>query len=210
MERCIVMDFASENQEIGTADSPMMPCQVHEFSVPDSATWQAQEIPFDLIVHQHSSMVYSIAFHFLRDSGLAEDIAQETFLRLSKNLTGIKSESHLAMWLRRVTVRLCIDEQRRFTKRFTTLESIPEPASDQTEEDFLASESIRAMVAELPQQSRMALILRFTEDLQPSEIAGILNEPINTIKSRLQRALATLRQKLIPNRKNNEGAHDDQ
>jgi RNA polymerase sigma-70 factor (ECF subfamily) len=160
--------------------------------------WRADQIPFEQIVRQHSSMVYSIAFHYLRDRGLSEDIAQEAFLRLSHNLKTIKSEKHLALWLRRAAIRLCIDERRKFFKRHTTLESIPEPTLEQPENDFLADEQIRKMVAELPGESRMALILRYQEDMQPSEIAELLDEPVNTIKSRLHRALGSLRQKLAP------------
>jgi RNA polymerase sigma-70 factor (ECF subfamily) len=160
--------------------------------------WRAWQIPFEDVVSQHSSMVYSIAFHFLRDSGLAEDIAQEAFIRLSSNLRTIKSETHLALWLRRATVRLCIDELRKNRKRFTSLELVEEPSADQVDEDFLANERIRSMIAELPEKSRMALILRFQEDLSPSEIAHALSESINTVKSRRKRALATLRQTLSP------------
>ena len=192
------MDFKWEKQEIGSTDSSPLTNITTECMDPNPETMFFQEIAFDHIVHQHSSMVYSIAFHFLRDHGHAEDISQEAFLRLSRNLTKIKSEKHLAMWLRRVTAHLCIDEQRKFVKRFTQLESIPEPISDHTESDFLASERLHSIIAELPKQSRMALILRYTEELQPSEIAEILNEPINTIKSRLQRTLVALRQKLLP------------
>jgi RNA polymerase sigma-70 factor (ECF subfamily) len=84
-------------------------CAVMEIAL-EAKALQANEIPFEQIVRQHSSMVYSIAYHFLRDGGLAEDIAQDAFWRLSNNLKCIKSEAHLALWLRRATVRLCIDE----------------------------------------------------------------------------------------------------
>ena len=88
------------------------------------------------------------------------------------------------------------------------LESIPEPISEQPDEDFLADERIRAMVTELPEQTRIALILRFQEDLSPPEIADILQEPVNTVKSRLQRALAALRKKLAPDSEREEKSHD--
>gem|GEM_PF-1156552 len=159
-------------------------------------SWSAEQMPFELIVSQHSSMVYSIAFNFFRDIGLAEDISQEAFLRLSMNLQSIKSQTHLALWLRRTTVRLCIDEHRKFSMRFATLDSAPEPASDHDDEDFLAQSRIRELVSGLPKLTRMALILRYTEDLSNGEIAEIMREPINTVKSRITRALETLRGKL--------------
>jgi len=162
------------------------------------APWQASQVPFEQIVGQRSAMVYSIAYNFFRDVGLAEDISQEAFLRLSMNLECIKSETHLALWLRRATVRLCIDEYRKFAKRFKALESAPEPVSAHEEEDFLAQRRVRELVSKLPKLSRMALVLRFQEDLSHSEIAEIMREPVNTVKSRIKRALDALRGKLAP------------
>ncbi|MDR0498542.1 MAG: RNA polymerase sigma factor [Holophagales bacterium] len=156
----------------------------------------ADQMPFEEIVGRHSGMVYSIALRFLGDSGLAEDVAQEAFLRLSMNLKHIKSETHMALWLRRVAARLCIDEQRKFRKRFVPLESTPEPHSNDISEDFLELERIRALVAELPEKTRMTLILRFQEALSPPEIAHTLGTSLNSIKSRLRRGLATLRERL--------------
>ena len=58
-------------------------------------------------------MVFSIAYHFLRDRWLAEELAQEVFLHLYKNLRAIQSSSHLVYWLRKVTSHRCIDQARR-------------------------------------------------------------------------------------------------
>ena len=209
LEQTAVMNTALESLEPDNLEPltalDAAPQKLIEMS---STVWRADQASFEAIVRQHTSMIYSIAFHFLRDGALAEDITQEAFLRLSRNLKDIKSETHLALWLRRVAARLCIDEQRKSTKRFAPLESIPEPTSEQSNEDFLADERIRAMITELPEQTRIALILRFQEDLSPPEIADILQEPVNTVKSRLQRALAALRKKLSPDNKREEKSHD--
>lgn len=142
----------------------------------------------------HQSMVFSIALHCLRDRALAEDIAQEVFLRLSTRLDTLHSQEHLVNWLRTVTSRLCIDEIRRRPARSAiSLETVAEPAAECQEADPLLSKHLRRMVAELPGQARLAIILRYQEDLEPREIADILNESVHTIKSRLQRGLAMLR-----------------
>jgi RNA polymerase sigma-70 factor (ECF subfamily) len=167
-------------------------------------------MPFEQIVSQHSAMVYSIAFNFFRDVGLAEDISQEAFLKLSMNLGGIKSETHLALWLRRATVRLCIDEYRKFAKRFKALESAPEPVSVHEDEDFLASRRVRELMSKLPKLLRMALVLRFQEDLSPSEIAEIMREPVNTVKSRIKRGLDVLRRKLAPHLSSSAGVTESE
>jgi RNA polymerase sigma-70 factor (ECF subfamily) len=54
---------------------------------------------------------------------------------------------------------------------------------------------LRRLVASLPEKARMILLLRYQEDLDPKDIAELLNVPVNTVKSQLQRALATLREK---------------
>ena len=145
-------------------------------------------------LRDHQSMVFSIALHSLRDRSLAEDIAQDVFLRLSTRLDTLQSPGHLVNWLRTVTTRLCIDEIRRRPARSAlSLEGVAEPAAESREADPLLSDHLRRMVAGLPDQARLAIILRYQEDLEPREIADILNASVHTIKSRLQRGLAILR-----------------
>jgi RNA polymerase sigma-70 factor (ECF subfamily) len=168
--------------------------------VPDEPFDEPFEEAFEGIVRRHGGMVYGLALRFLGDGGLAEDVAQEAFVRLSENLGRVESEAHLVPWLRRVTARLCIDEYRRRRRWAVPLESIPEPASDADSDtgpaDFLEMERLRALVAGLPAKARMALILRYQEDMQPAEIARTLGTPLYTVKSRLKRALAALREKM--------------
>jgi RNA polymerase sigma-70 factor (ECF subfamily) len=79
---------------------------------------------FREIVAAHQSLVFSIALHTLRNRALAEEVAQEVFLRLSGRLGGIQSEEHLVNWLRTVTSRLCIDELRRHGRNAPSLEVV--------------------------------------------------------------------------------------
>src|SRR5579862_7915003 len=72
---------------------------------------------FAWMVRQHQRMVYSVAWNFFSDRATAEDIAQDVFLQLFQNLRAIESESHLLFWLRRVTIRKCIDLHRWRVKR---------------------------------------------------------------------------------------------
>jgi RNA polymerase sigma-70 factor (ECF subfamily) len=150
---------------------------------------------FAAVLQEHQSMVFSIAYHFLRDPAHAEDIAQEVFLRLSERLGTLETPEHRRFWLRKVTARLCIDELRRRPSRsLRSLDEVPEPVSEFHQEDFLVSEQLRRLVAGLPEHARMAVILRYQEEMEPAEIAEVLKESVNTVKSRLQRALATLRE----------------
>jgi RNA polymerase sigma-70 factor (ECF subfamily) len=142
-------------------------------------------------------MVFSLAYHFLRDRWLAEELAQEVFLNLHQNLSAIKSPAHLMFWLRKVTAHRSIDQTRRQKVRpQVSLEDVPEPAAHHVEEDFMLSETLRRLVETLPEKARMVIILRYQEDLEPAEISKVLDMPVNTVKSHLRRSLALLRDKL--------------
>lgn len=152
---------------------------------------------FAEIVRQHQAMVYSLALHFLRNPSMAEDLAQEVFLELYRNLGSIKSGAHLRFWLRKVTCHRSIDRMRRRNSNGTlSLDDVPEPAATEEEHDPLLEEKLWRLVASLPEKPRMALILRFQEDLQLREIAEVMEIPLNTVKSSIDRALTVLRGKL--------------
>lgn len=149
------------------------------------------------IVRQHQAMVFSIAVHFLRDRSLAEELAQEVFLKLHQHLSEFQSVTHLAHWLRRVTSHRCIDcVRRRKLQPQVGLEDAPEPATMPAVGDPLLSRALERLVASLPEKPRMVVILRYQEDLDPDEIAEVLDMPVRTVKSHLQRSLALLREKL--------------
>jgi RNA polymerase sigma-70 factor (ECF subfamily) len=77
-----------------------------------------------------------------------------------------------------------------------SLEEAPEPAVEASENDLFLSEMLRRVVDTLPEKARMVVILRYQEDLDPAEIANVLDMPLNTVKSHLRRSLAVLRDKL--------------
>ena len=155
------------------------------------------QFAFEEIVRQHQGMVFGMACHFLRDRSLAEELAQEVFLNLHQNLRSIKSPEHLVFWLRKVTSHRCIDQSRRLKVRpQVSLEDVPEPSIDATENDLFLSEMLRRVVDTLPEKARLVVILRYQEDLDPGEIASVLDMPLNTVKSHLRRSLSSLRDKL--------------
>ena len=155
------------------------------------------QLAFAEIVRQHQGMVFSLACHFLRDRWLAEELAQEVFLNLHQNLSAIKSSAHLTFWLRKVTSHRCIDQARRQKVRpQVSLDDVPEPVAETGENDFMLSDMLRRIVDTLPEKARMVVVLRYQEDLEPAEIARVLDMPVNTVKSHLRRSLSLLRDKL--------------
>jgi RNA polymerase sigma-70 factor (ECF subfamily) len=152
-------------------------------------------LAFAEIVREYQGTVFSIAHHYLRNRSLAEELAQDIFLQLYQNLARIQSAAHLVYWLRRVTVNRCIDHGRR-VKPESGMDDAPEPSVTPHLADPFLDERLRASVASLPEKWRMMVILRYQEEMDVAEISQLMDVPLNTVKSGLQRALAELRKKL--------------
>jgi RNA polymerase sigma-70 factor, ECF subfamily len=164
------------------------------------------------IVERHQSRVYSIAFRILGDCGTAEEVAQDVFLALYRNLDRLQSQEHLLAWLRRVTVHRATDACRRrasrvefsadeFCEQHMFSNGTGSTVSQSGFELVGAATSIEQMVASLPPAQRAVLLLRYQEDLSPTEISALLSMPLGTVKSHLQRALKLLRTKASRQRK---------
>jgi RNA polymerase sigma-70 factor (ECF subfamily) len=152
---------------------------------------------FAEIVREHQGMVYSLAWHALRDRAAAEDITQEVFLALHQNLERLEDRSHVRHWLARVTSHRCIDEiRRRGYRRGPSLEEVPEPGGGAADGDPFLRSRLRQMVAALPAPARMMILLRYQEEMELAEIARALDIPVQTVKSRLHRALNLLRNRM--------------
>ena len=153
------------------------------------------EDSFATLVKQHQAMVFSIAYSFLRDREAAEDAAQDVFLGLHRSLGRLESPAHVVNWLRRVTAHRSIDRQRR-SRPWRPLEEVREPTAPPAPGDPLLAEALRQLIGTLPDQPRLVMILRYQEDMDAAEIGGVLDMPVGTVKSHIQRSLKLLREKL--------------
>jgi RNA polymerase sigma-70 factor (ECF subfamily) len=147
---------------------------------------------FAALIEEYQSVVFGIAWNFFPDRWLAEEIAQDVFLQLFKNLVSIQSPSHLLFWLRQVTSRKCIDAMRRSGPKRVALEDADLPVSPHLVDPLIARR-IRACIAGLPDMQRLIVTLRYQEDLGPADIGRLIGVPENTVKSYLHRALEALR-----------------
>ena len=160
---------------------------------------------FRRLIETHQRMVFSIALRVTGDYATAEEVAQDVFLALHRNGERVVVEDHIRFWLRRVAVHRATDALRR---RATRPEAAAEEWSDAHEaqqfDGAAASRlgigiAIEARLDELlqglPETLRVAVVLRYQEEMQPEEIAVLLSQPVATVKSHLQRALKLLRRK---------------
>ncbi len=159
---------------------------------------------FACLVRTHQRAVHGLALRMLNRADLAEELAQDVFLKLFHALRDITSADHLRFWLRRVTANLAIDRLRQ--KASVTAQDFPadaEPAAPDNDADPLLQQTLRRLIAELAPQARAVVLLRYQADLDPLDIAEVLEMPVNTVKSHLKRSLDFMREHFAG------GAHHD-
>lgn len=157
----------------------------------------AAPMTFSDMLRANQSMVFSLAYHFLRDAGAAEEVAQDVFLQLYRKLGDLEDAKHVAFWLRKVTSHRAIDfARKRKSQAAIALEDIAEPANAGEPGDPLLNRRLRQLIATLPEKPRMVMVLRYQEDLTPEEISEVMEMPLGTVKSHLQRSLGMLREKI--------------
>ncbi|HEY5056137.1 MAG TPA: sigma-70 family RNA polymerase sigma factor [Acidobacteriaceae bacterium] len=154
---------------------------------------------FRKLVEAHQRMVFSIALRVTGDYPTSEEVAQDVFVSLHRNVEKLAGEDHIRYWLRRVAVHRATDALRRRAVRPES--GAEEWSEEQSVRDGAASGSyaIAARLDELlrglPEALRIAVVLRYQEEMLPEEIAAMLGQPVATVKSHLQRALKLLRRK---------------
>jgi RNA polymerase sigma-70 factor (ECF subfamily) len=149
------------------------------------------------LIRAHQRSVYSLALRMLGAKDSAEDLTQDVFMQMSGNLKSIESNRHLGFWLRKVAANRAIDEIRRRSRAETRpLEEAEHMFSTEEGEDPLLQRHLLELLNGLSAPARAVLLLKFQEDLDPTDIARMLDMPINTVKSHLKRSLDVLREKI--------------
>lgn len=148
---------------------------------------------FRVIVEDHQDFVFSVAFHFVNNTRDAEDLAQETFLRLWKNMGRYKTDVKLTTWLYRIVTNVCLDYLKSRRHKCNAMEQRLEKGANLSTslnadqpviEDELRNLLIRAAETLTPKQ-KAVFILRDLEGLDVSEVAGVLQMSAGNIKSNL-------------------------
>ncbi len=149
---------------------------------------------FAAIVKRTEGMVYGLALSFFRSRAIAEDLVQDVYLQLFRNLDRLESDMHVVNWLRQTMTRKCIDHSRRKKNQpHLHLDDAPESSDSPHLADPLCAQELRREIAKLPPKMRVVVILRFQNDMRLVEIAKTTGIPLNTVKTLLRRALIRLR-----------------
>jgi RNA polymerase sigma-70 factor (ECF subfamily) len=161
------------------------------------------------IIKLYTTPVYNFIAQILSYGGEAEDATQETFIKVWKNLKKFDTTKKFKPWLFQIAKNTALDYRRRQepTRPFIfdqieeldELESIPDFALTPLEQLELKQQAqqVQQAIIKLPNIYRVVLNLYYQEELSLAEIATVLDEPVDTVKSRHRRALLKLRQLLL-------------
>ena len=153
-----------------------------------------KEYGFKMLVEKYQNQVINLAYSLSRDFSLAEDIAQEVFLKIFKKINSFQRKSSLSTWIYRITLNMSYQFLR---KRKFSLFS-PKKHSFSPEDTQEKKEIINIGLNRLPLKYRVVVILKDLQGLSYKEIARILNCRIGTVESRLFRARILLKKILTP------------
>lgn len=170
-----------------------------------SAYIRGDENAFTLLVNRYKSKVYTTIYLVVKDSYVAEDLTQDTFIKAIKTLKDgrYNEEGKFLPWILRIAHNLAIDYFRR-AKRYpnvvfedgSSVFNSLNFAEDSIESAQIRKEShehLRSLIKKLPQQQREVLVMRHYEDLSFQEIAEATGVSINTALGRMRYALINLR-----------------
>lgn len=167
---------------------------------------------FEVLVNRHRKAIYNFILRFVRDAAQAEDVLQDTFLRVIKGADAYEKQAKFTTWLFTIARNLCVDAARRGKHRKAA--SLDAPVGDEdgaalidlvaggdagADKQAISRElgvRLKKAIESLPDEQREIFLLREVSDLQFNEIAQIVGCPENTVKSRMRYALEKLREAL--------------
>jgi RNA polymerase sigma-70 factor, ECF subfamily len=169
------------------------------------------ERAFNALVKAYERRIFALILRMIGNAAEAEDLAQEVFVQVFKSIGSFRREAKLSTWIYRIAINLCKNRSKYLRVRHTAeqdpLDAQPERAppgdsrgshSDIARPDDMASGKqveriVQRAIAELEPSFRECLILRDVEDLSYEEIGEITGLPAGTVKSRIHRARAQLK-----------------
>lgn len=164
---------------------------------------------FEEIIKLYQQKVCSTIFYMVKNENIVEDLAQEVFIKVYKNISKFNEESSLYTWIYRITMNTCIDEIKK-EKRFTYINTYVETEDGSLEVQFedesqrlddilenkIKRESLVKAIKALPSEQRALIVLRDIRQFKYMEIAEMLNLNLGTVKSKISRARQNLKELL--------------
>ena len=173
---------------------------------------------FELLIEKHQTSIYNLVYRMLGNTEEAEDLVQEVFITVFKQIHNFRGDSSLGTWIYRIASNHCINRKKYLARRkhynkrsYFDLEDKDQPANgagdihgqlprpDEMAEGLQMERIMQKAISSLDEEQRLVLVLRDIQNLSYEQIEDIVGVPSGTIKSRLHRARMNLKEKLSPN-----------
>jgi len=151
------------------------------------------------LVQQHGPAILRLLARYVGDLGRAEELFQETWLRVKSGLKRFRGEAELGTWVYRIALNLARDDRRRQGRQLDWRRAATESIVASPVEQLARSEQLERLqraVDELPEPQREALVLSKLEGMTYRQMAQLTGAPEGTLRSRVHWAMAALRRQL--------------
>jgi RNA polymerase sigma factor (sigma-70 family) len=184
------------NQPVDQVSQEAEKLLIRQARAGDAAAWVT-------LVRDHQEAIYRLVYLVLRDSGEAEDMAQETFVKAFLSLDKFDVERPIRPWLARIAINLARNRRRslgrtmKYLQRLLLAEPEPQPDVHRLErklESGRQADSLWSAMGHLKTSGQEVIVLRYFMGMSEAEMAEVLSVPRGTVKSRLSRSLQQLRQ----------------
>ena len=157
------------------------------------------DLAFEELVELDSDRCYAIAYRILRDTGRAEDAVQQAFLIAWRELPRLRDPERFDVWLRRLLVKACYEELRRYRRWSGRLRVLPVDASAGSDPYVSVDDrdALERAFGRLSPEQRSVFVLHHHVGMPLATIAEVVGAPLGTVKSRLHYAIRTLRAALV-------------
>lgn len=150
------------------------------------------------VYRRHGAEAWRLAYLLTGDRELAEDLAQEAFVRVARRIGGLRNDDSVRWYLRRTVINLANSHLRRRRVERSHLPTLAgsTAAASFGSVDVVTTQAVREAIAQLSAKQRAVVVLRYYQDLSDQQIASVLGCPVGSVKSALHRATAILREQL--------------
>jgi RNA polymerase sigma-70 factor (ECF subfamily) len=190
----------TDPEEVAPAPMPTQTADAAPVTLDDASNWTPPS--WDEVVREHADRVYRLAYRLAGNAHDAEDLTQETFIRVFRSLANYKPGTFEG-WLHRITTNLFLDMARRRSR--LRMEGLPDdtdrivgddPSPEEVYVESRLDPDLQAALDELPPEFRAAVVLCDVEGLSYEEIGATLGVKLGTVRSRIHRGRQALRASL--------------
>ncbi|WP_285399043.1 sigma-70 family RNA polymerase sigma factor [Lysinibacillus sp. fls2-241-R2A-57] len=156
---------------------------------------EEKDFILEKIMIEYGNELVRLAFSYVKDTEIAKDVVQNTFIKCYKNLDSFRFDAQIKTWLYRITINECKDYLKSWNYKMVQVKSFINetaksilPSTEKTVIDKYNKAEIKDTIFSLPKVYREVVYLYYYDSLKTEEIAEVLDIPVNTVKTRLRRA----------------------